>query len=78
MKTRGMIILFYSKFFRKYFGIQFGGGVFTYNTLSFDWKSSTYIYQTIGMQVTNYLRNKSIYNIQYIDDRLVIEFVSLG
>lgn len=25
------------------------------------------------MQVINYLRSKSIYNIQYIDDRLVIE-----
>lgn len=58
---------------RKYFGIQFGGWVFTYNTLPFGWKSSPYIYQTIGMQVTNYLRSRSIFNIQYIDDRLVIE-----
>lgn len=51
---------------------------FSHTTLSFDWKSSTYIYQTIGMQVTNYFRSKSIHNIKYIDDRLVIEFVSLG
>ncbi|XP_062591418.1 uncharacterized protein LOC134252891 [Saccostrea cucullata] len=58
---------------RKYFGIQFGGWVLTYNTLPFGWKASPYIYQTIGMQVTNYLRSKNIYNIQYIDDRLAIE-----
>lgn len=54
------------KNYRKYFGIQFGGLVFTYNTLPFGWKSTPYIYQTIGMQVTNNLRSKSIHNIHNI------------
>lgn len=52
-----------------YFGIQFCGWVFSYTTLPFGWKMSPYIYQTIGMQVTSYLRQIGISTIQYIDDR---------
>lgn len=70
MKNQGMINVILCKNSRKYFGIEFGGWIFTYNTLLFGWKSSPYIYQTIVMQVTKYLRSKRIYNIQYIDDRL--------
>ena len=55
-----------------YFGIQFGGFFMTYATLPFGWKASPYIYQTIGMSVTSYLREFSIENVLYIDDRLVV------
>ena len=58
----------------KYFGIQFGGWFLQYNTLPFGWKASPFIYQSIGMTVTSYLRNKGLLNIQYIDDRLVAGF----
>ncbi|XP_061163149.1 uncharacterized protein LOC133172302 [Saccostrea echinata] len=56
----------------KYFGIQFGGWVFTYTTLPFGWKASPYIYQMIGMQITSYLRKKGLHMVQYIDDRLAV------
>lgn len=55
-----------------YFGLQFAGWVFTFTTLPFGWKISPFIYQTIGMQVTTYLRHLNIENIQYIDHRLLI------
>lgn len=55
-----------------YFALQFAGWVFTFTTLPFGCKISPFIYQTIGIQVTTYLRYLNIYNIQYIDDRLLI------
>ena len=63
---------------RTYFGIQFAGWVFTYNTIPFGWKASPYIYQSIGMAVTSYLRSKNVINIQYIDDRLAVESDSVN
>lgn len=57
---------------QKYFGIQFGGSLFSYTTLPFGWKSSPYVYQTIGMQVPTYLRYIGMLTIQYIDDHIAI------
>ncbi|KAJ8318996.1 hypothetical protein KUTeg_004087 [Tegillarca granosa] len=57
---------------RTYFGIQFGGWIFSYTTLSFGWKASPYIYQSIGMQVTSYLRKQKFFTVQYIDDKIAI------
>lgn len=55
-----------------YFGFQFGGWIFTYTVIPFGWKASAYIYQTVGMQITSYLRSLGINTIQYIDDRLLV------
>ena len=55
-----------------YFGFQFGGWVFSYTVLPFGWKASAIIYQTIGMQITSFLRKLDVLTLQYIDDRLVI------
>jgi hypothetical protein len=55
-----------------YFGIQFGGYFMTYTTLPFGWKGSAFVYQTIGMCVTSYLRSLSILNTLYIDDRFAV------
>lgn len=55
-----------------FFGIQFAGYYLVYTTLPFGWKASAFIYQSIGMIVTSYLRNKSISNTLYIDDRLSV------
>lgn len=55
-----------------YFGVQFAGWVFVHTTLPFGWKASPFIYQTIGMQVTNYFRNSNIATLQYIDDRFFV------
>lgn len=41
---------------RTYFEIQFGGYLMVYNTLPFGWKASPFIYQSVGMCVTVYLR----------------------
>ena len=55
-----------------FFGIQFGGFYMVYATLPFGWKASPFIYQSIGISVTSYLRKLSVCNLLYIDDRLVI------
>ena len=39
-------------------------------TLPFGWKNSPYVYQTIGLVATNFLRQKGIACSLYIDDRL--------
>ena len=54
---------------RTYFGIQWGGWYFTYNTLPFGWKLSPYIYQTTGLMVSNFLCSIEIPCLLYIDDR---------
>ncbi|CAC5375853.1 unnamed protein product [Mytilus coruscus] len=53
-------------------GFQVGGWVFSYTVLPFGWKASAFIYQSIGMQVTSFLRKLDILTLQYIDDRLLI------
>lgn len=59
-----------------YFGLIFGGYVMVYTVIPFGFKASPFIYQTIGMVVTSYLRSRSISTVQYIDDRLAIANVS--
>lgn len=61
-----------------YFGFQFGGWVFTYSVIPFGWKASAFVYQTIGMQVTTFLRELGIITLQYIDDRLLVASNSTG
>lgn len=56
---------------QEFFGIQFGGFFMVYSTLPFGWKASAFIYQSIGMCVTSYLRTFSVRNSLYIDDRFV-------
>ena len=41
---------------RTYFGIQWGGWYFTYNTLPFGWKISPFVYHTTGLLASNFLR----------------------
>lgn len=55
-----------------FFGIQFGGFFMTCTTLPFGWKASSFIYQTIGMRVTSYLRSLDVLNTLYIDDRFAV------
>lgn len=52
-----------------YFGIQFGGYFMVYTTIPFGFKASPFIYQSIGMSVTSYLRHLGVLNSLYIDDR---------
>ena len=45
----------------------------SYTTLVLGWKASPYVYQTIGMRVTSYMRNLGILTLQFIDDRMAAE-----
>ena len=42
-----------------------------YNTIPFGWEASAYLYHTIGMAATSYVRSLGIPCSQYIDDRHV-------
>lgn len=54
---------------RTFFGIQWGGWFFTYNSLPFGWKLSPYIYHSTGLVATNFFRSLGIPCLLYIDDR---------
>ena len=54
---------------RTFFGIQWGGWYFTYNTLPFGWKISLFIYHSTGLVATNFFRSLKIPCLLYIDDR---------
>ena len=52
-----------------FFGLQWEGWYFTYATLPFGWKASAYLYQTIGLAATNFVRSAGVPCSQYIGDR---------
>ena len=54
---------------RTFFGIQWGGWYFVYNTLPFGWKISPYIYHSTGLMVSNFFRSMGIPCSLYIVDR---------
>ena len=54
---------------RTFFGIQWGGWLFTYNTLPFGWKASPYIYHSTGLVASHFFRSIKIPCSLYIDDR---------
>ena len=53
----------------EFFGIQWGGWYFVYNTLPFGWKISPYVYHSTGLLVSNFFRSIGIPCSLYIDDR---------
>ena len=55
---------------QKYFGFEFGGLWFVCTTLPFGWKISPYIYHTIGLAASSFLRVQGVPCSLYIDDRL--------
>ena len=56
---------------RSYFGFQWAvpGWYFVSNTIPFGWKSSAFIYHSIGLLASHYFRSQSIPCSLYIDDR---------
>ena len=54
---------------RTYFGIQWGGWFFTYNSLPFGWRISPYVYHSTGLMASNFLRSLGVPCLLYIDDR---------
>ena len=53
-----------------YLGFSFGGLWLVCTTLPFGWKLSPYIYHSIGLVATGFLRSQGIPCSLYIDDRL--------
>lgn len=54
---------------RPFFGLQWGGWYSVYNTLTFGWKISPYVYHTTGLAAANIFRSSGIPCLLYIDDR---------
>ncbi|CAG2212994.1 unnamed protein product [Mytilus edulis] len=63
---------------RTYFGVEFGGWFLVYNTIPFGFKTSAYIYHTIGLAATGFCRKLGVPCLQYIDDRLIVEFLTVS
>ena len=59
---------------KKYFGLQWKGWFFVYNTLPFGWSPSAYVYQTVGLAPSNFIRSVGVPMSQYIDDRHLGQF----
>ena len=54
---------------RTYFGLEWSGWFFVFNTLPFGWKASAYLYHSVGLVATSYIRSHGVPCSQYIDDR---------
>ena len=54
---------------RTYFGLEWSGWYFVFNTLPFGWKASAYLYHSVGLVATSYIRSHGVPCSQYIDDR---------
>ncbi|KAK3739214.1 hypothetical protein QZH41_007834 [Actinostola sp. cb2023] len=54
---------------RSFFGIEWGGWWFVYNTLPFGWKISPFVYHTTALVSSNWFRSIGIPCSIYIDDR---------
>ena len=54
-----------------FFGFQWEGWYFTYACLPFRWKASAFVYNTIGLTATHFIRSLGVPCSQYIDDRHV-------
>ena len=52
-------------------GLEWKGWYFCYKSLPFGWKTSAYIYHTVGLAPNTYIRSLGVPCSQYIDDRHV-------
>lgn len=59
-------------------GFEWSGWWFVCRTLPFGWKESPFVYHTIGLSVSSYLRSWGIPCLLYIDDRLNGEVLTRG
>ena len=54
---------------RTYFALEWSGWLFVFNTLPFGWKAGAYLYHSIGLVATSYIRSHGVPCSRYIDDR---------
>lgn len=57
-------------------GFEWSGWCFVAKMLPFGWKESPFVYHSIGLAVSSYLRLRGIPCLLYIDDRLTGEVVT--
>ena len=55
-----------------YFGIQWRGVYYVYSVLSFGWKASPFVYNTLSGAVAQFLRRLGIRNLYYLDDSIYL------
>ena len=60
---------------RKYFGIQFAGWFFVFNTIPFGFKASAFIYHTTGLVPISHCAKLGVPCLLYIDDRMLSEWL---
>ena len=60
--------IFLAQSSQPFFGIQWGGSFFTYNTLPFGWKVSPFIYHKTGFLATGFFCSIGIPCLLYIDN----------
>ena len=56
---------------RTFFRLSWLGWYFVYNTLPFGWSPSAYVYHTMGLGATNFIRSNNVPASQYINDHHV-------
>ena len=56
---------------RTFFGLEWNGWYFVYTTLPFGWKASAFIYNSVGLAASSFIRTLGVPCTQYIDDRHV-------
>ncbi len=54
---------------KTFFGLRWKNWYFVYNTIPFGWSPSAYIYQTVGLAASHFIRSNGVPVTQYIDDR---------
>lgn len=54
-----------------FFGFEWQGWFFTYASLPFGFKASAFVYNTVGLAATHFIRSLGVPCSQYIDDRHV-------
>jgi hypothetical protein len=55
-----------------YFGLEWDGDYYVYRTLSFGWKASPFVYNTLSGAVAQFLRRLQIRNLFYLDDSIYL------
>ena len=53
---------------RKYFGLFWEGWLFVYNSLPLGWSPSSYVYHSVGLGPSHFIRTKRVPLSQYIND----------
>ncbi|GAQ91057.1 Reverse transcriptase [Klebsormidium nitens] len=56
----------------EYFGFEYEGYYYVYSTLSFGWKASPFIYNTLSGAVAQFFRRLGIRNLFYLDDSIYL------